>query len=182
MSYETKDGEYGHEIWEDGEKVVFKNESGNWQAAHGKSSSKADAIAWYDETAGGSDEDATVDFDTPEEVVEEGAASEDDVVLPTNPEVNAPREGDTPEVDPEAKGPEATSTPDPSLEKGKGELEIPTKEPRQAPGLGKLTPEYVRWAYNRLPDAEFEGVYGKSKEQFKEDHGGFLENCGAIQK
>lgn len=183
MSYEIQKNDGRKEYFEDGELIAFINESGNLQAAHGKGDRKADLQAWIEESGDGTDEEnPQVDFDTPEEVVEEGAASEEDVVLPANPEVNAPREGDTPEVDPEAKGPEAESTPDPSLEKKTIEAEIPTKEPRQSPGLGKLTPEYVRWAYNRQPDGEFEGLYGKTKEQFKKDHGGFLANCGAIQK
>lgn len=47
-NYEIKDGEHGDEIWQDGERLCFQNESRNWQAAHGKSKDKSDAVAWYD--------------------------------------------------------------------------------------------------------------------------------------
>lgn len=166
--YSTTEGEHGPEIWDGDERITYIDESGNWRAAYGKSSEKEAALEWYGDGVG----KQPGDFEVPEPAAEEPAAA-----LIANPS----REGDAPPVDPEAKGPEAESTPDPSLEKEE-EPEIPEKEPRQSPGLGNLTPEYVRYAWHRLSDAEFAGVYGKSKEAFKADHGGFLRNVGAITK
>lgn len=199
MRYEIKDGEHGHEIWEDGEKIVFKNESGNWQAAHGKSSAKTDAVAWYDETDGGSDEDAT----EPKVTVENGLKTEEtpdskkfsaevghELVIDSEDKDNAAAEPRAFPVEEEVKLRDDGSS---VIQKGatvhsenigktglaggqSGDLPpVPKEAPAYSGGLGNLTPAYLWWAYNQSDDV-FLSLYGKSKKDWESDHGGYLKS------
>lgn len=146
MSYETKQGEHGPEIYEDGERIVFTNDSGNWQAVHGKASQKADALAWYDETAGGSDEDATEDHSgdsnelIPDEAISDvpngGQGEPDTGILPHA------GEGDADFVPHETKESESIEIDEVT----------PTCPLPCDPRLGDKTPSVVEWWFKNHPE------------------------------
>lgn len=53
--------------------------------------------------------------------------------------------------------------------------EVPEIEPIVRPGYGINAPEYLRWAWNQ-PDEVFLGIYKISKEDFRAEHGKYLDS------
>lgn len=170
-NYEEKDADGVTEYWKDGEKIAFLNEQGNLQATHGNAGEKEGLKAWLDakenppadpkEENAGPSEIAAPEFIQPED---------SDPVQIHDHEQDAP-----PAPEPGTARFEFTKTdPATPIPVRSGPPPVPETEPRLIPGLGNLAPEYLWWAWHQ-PDDVFKGIYGKTKEQFETDHGGYLE-------
>lgn len=84
-------------------------------------------------------------------------------------EVEAWAEKHAAKEEPENLAPHMKGIPTHMIPKG-----VPEAEPFIQPGLGVNAGNYIWWAWHQ-PDAVFEGIYKKSKDQFKKDHGPLLE-------
>lgn len=145
MSYETKQGDHGPEIWEDGERIVFTNDSGNWQAVHGKSSQKADALAWYDETAGGSDEDATDHIGESTQKVDQGTG---DLLEGKDPATPEPRT----DVDQVTKQPKPAKGGAKAATLAEIDEVLPSCPIPEDPRKGDKTPGVIAWWFKNHPE------------------------------
>lgn len=150
-TYESRVTDGVTEYLKDGEKIAFLNDQGNIQATHGNAGEKEGLKAWLDTQ----EPEAPIIPDAPVEVAPP--------VIEPAPEPGTARFDFIKD-----------SAPTQPIPVRDGPLEVPTKEPRLIPGLGYLAPEYLRWAWHQ-PDEVFVQIYKKDKEQFKKDHGGYLE-------
>lgn len=179
MSYEIKIVEGRKEYHEDGELIAFINDSGNLQAAHGKSDRKADLQAWIEETGDGTDEEnPQVDANpiNPAELSQDQIAQAYADAAGGLPIIHEHEEDRPPKPAPGTarfafSAPDAPYVPKP---KPTGPPAVPASQPRQKPGFGILTPDLVWWAWHQ-PDEVFQGIYKQPKAEWEKEHGGYLE-------